>query len=509
MKWRKEMDQLFTNYDINAIPDIVGWVPTPEQMVYNFTDKFFIAPISKFFGFDSNTYPHLDAFSLNAKQAYYNQGNKEHLCKTLNYYNAYFDHNQSLLAAYAQIKFKIDYNIDTYTPEMFKHDIMTLILTPSRMVQIDLINRRNYRLNLDFDNNKKVLAYNDNHGRLLMKSSILIKMCIPIVSHYAVKSPTSMNKLDFITECFYLIFDTYEINILSKIYETSNYIVKKSTKTNPIWDPSMQSIRGVDQGIHISKSLDQVIYNLMPKYDYDKNVVTFNHTSLDRMVKYDVTEIKYEFEFRAHMPNVGNSDDEDVDRFEDTLAKQDQSALLLTKYNYRWVMDRLEQKYGPFDPKEIEFYVKELSDENGKFTLKPIQRELIGLYFYKYFDDPNGMIGNRDDYVKLIIILRNILLANNMVLLPYILTGRVEKAFNKTSLKKSEKEKLRATEQYIQLQNKYKGSKALNNIEALIAVVLTMKVYCIDYHDKTIHGARIPIKPDIIVEELLRFILTI
>lgn len=503
------MEQLFTNYDVNTIPDIVGWVPTPEQRVYMYNDKCFIAPVSKFFGFNNNEFPHLDAFSLNAKQAYYNKGNKEHLCHTLNYYNAYFDHDQTLLSAYAQIKYKIDYRGTAYTPEEFKRDIMTMILTPSRMIQIDLINKRNYRLDLNFDNNKKVLAYDNDHARLLMKSSILIKMCIPVVSHYAVKCYQSMNKLDFITECFHLIFDTYEINILSKIYETSTYIVDKSVKTNPIWDRSKQAIRGVDQGLHTSKALEQVIYNLMPKYDYDKNVVTFNHTSLERMVKYEVTSLKYEFEFRAHMPNVGNSDEEDVDRFEDTLAKQDQSALLLTKYNYRWVMDRLEHKYGPLDPKEVEFYIKELSDENGHFKLKPIQRELIGLHFYKYFDDPNGMIGNRDDYVKLIIILKNILLANNMVLLPYILTGRVEKAFNKTSLKKSEREKLRTAEQYIQLQNKYKGSKALNNIEALIAVVLTMKVYCIDYHDPNIHGARIPIKPDIIVEELLRYILMI
>ena len=503
------MYNLFSSYDISEVPDIVGWQPAPEQVMYGYTDKYFIAPISKFFGFNNNEYPHLDAFSLYAKQAYYNQSNKEQLCQVLNYYNAYFDKENTLLAAYAQIKYNIDYQGVNYLPEAFKKDILTLILTPSRMIQIDLINKRNYRLNLNFDNDKKVLAYNDDHARLLMKSSILIKMCIPIVSHYAMKSYPHMNKLDFITECFHLIFDTYNINILSKIYETSSYIVKKSVKTNPIWDRSTQSIRGVDQGLHVSKSLEQVIYNLMPKYDYDKNVVTFNHTSLERMVKYEVTGLKYEFEFRAHMPNVGNSDDEDVDRFEDTLAKQDQSALLLTKYNYRWVMDQLEQKYGPLDQNEIDFYIKELSDENGQFTLKPIQKELIGLHFYKYFVDPNGMIGNRDDYVKLIIILKKILPANNMVLLPYILTGKIEKAFNKTSLKKSEREKLRTAEQYIQLQNKYKGSKALNNIEALIAVVLTMKVYCIDYNDPKIHGQKIPIKPDIIVEELLRYILMI
>ena len=48
------MDNLFSSYDISEVPDIVGWQPAPEQVMYGYTDKYFIAPISKFFGFNNN-----------------------------------------------------------------------------------------------------------------------------------------------------------------------------------------------------------------------------------------------------------------------------------------------------------------------------------------------------------------------------------------------------------------------------------------------------------------------
>lgn len=503
------MKDLFTSRDWHNIPYIDSWVPNKDQIVYTHSENIFIAPICKYFGLKESEYPFLDSFNLKIKNSYRKFEMRDHICKYLNYFNAYYDDNQSLLTAYAKIKYMIDYMTDDYSIEDLKKDIKLHILSPSMMIKVDLMNNYNYSLNLKFDTEKKVLAYSDKHGKLLMKASIFIKMCIPIICHYMHKNPTQITSpTEFILDMYFVIFNSFSMDIISKLYETSLSITDNSIKTNPIWGD--QNIRGIDRINHTSSAVDQVIYNLIPKYAYEKNIITFNHTSLQRIIEFTVTKKEFEYRFYSHKPNIGGNDDDEEDKFEDNLAKQDQALLLQTTFNYKYVLNKLEEKYGPLDPKEIEFFVKELSDENGHFILNPIQKELVFLYFYKYFNDPNGVIGNRDDYVKMLLLLKRMLQStNNMIILPYILTGKIIRSFNKTSLKKSEKLKLNSSKYYPLLQQKYMNEKIINRIEAIIATIITLKVEFISYDDPELHGQKIPLKSDILVEELLQYILNI
>ena len=502
---------MFDDGYVDNIPLITEWTPTPEQRVFNHAKKVFMAPISKCFGFKDGAYPLLDRFNLGVKIAYNGDLLREQMCHYLNYYEAFYDTQQNLLAAYAHIKYMMDHCTDEYNLDNFKNDIRTYVLTPSCLYNLDRLNKKNYALNLTFNTNNQVLAYRDKHGRLLLKISMLMKMCIPLICHYLDKNPQylQMMTLDqFITDIYDLIFELFDVNIKSKLYETCTSIVEKNIKSNPIW--SIQDIRGISDTTHALDSLTQIICNIMPKFDYSKNIIKFNHTSLKCMIDYKVTRKKYDFEYIQHQPTIRNDSDDEEDRFEDTLVKQDQSMILQTEFNYKYVMDKLEMKYGPLDPKEIEFFVKELSDENGNFIMNPIQKDLVFLHFYKYFGDPKGVLGNRDNYVKMLLILKKMLLStNNMVILPYILTGKITRSFNKTSLKKSERIKLKNSAYYPLLQNNYRNEKIMNRIDAIISTLITLKVNFISYDEPELHGKSIPIRSELLVEEILQFILNI
>lgn len=503
------MSNLYSKVE-NKIPKVIDWEPTPEQEVYKHASNVLIAPILQLYGAPESKYPFLNMFSLQNKDAYRKEKMRIHLCKYLNYFNTYYDTDQSLLIAYGKIKVMTDYYTDEYDIEAFKQDIKQLILSPSMMLKVDLLNRDNFSLDLKFNTDMEVLAYDESHGKVLMKASMFMKMIIPIMTHYISKNSERIPHVhDFIISIYYLIFNAFNMDIISKMYETANKIVDKSKKSNQvIWN--MQDIRGVDSLTQITESLEQIIYNLMPRYDYAQNIISFNHKSLIKNLEYNVIFNKYEFEFKQHQPSIGNGSEDDEDRFEDSLAKQDQSLLLQLNFNYKHVLKRLEMKYGPLDRNEIEFFIKELSDEDGHFILNPIQKELIFLYFDKYFDDPNGIIGNRDDYIKMMLIMKKMLLAtNNMIILPYVLTGKIKRSFNKTSLKKSEREKIKKSRYYPLLQDKYRNEKHMNRIEAIISTIITLKVDFISYDEPELHGKKIPLKPELLVEEVLQFILSI
>jgi hypothetical protein len=57
---------------------------------------------------------------------------------------------------------------------------------------------------------------------------------------------------------------------------------------------------------------------------------------------------------------------------------------------------------------------------------------------------------------------------------------------------------------------KYNGDeKKIKQILAIIATMLSSKFNVIDYYDRSIHGVEIKMEPDILIDEVLRYIVQI
>lgn len=479
------------------------WIPQPEDLIIRQCKGFIIAPLSQVYGY-SNDY--FDRFDLSIKKrAYNNDEFRIHYELYANYFEKFYDPDKELIVIYANIKYMIDF-VPAYSVSAFLYDLRKFILhNPSMLYKINRMNEDNYNLSLSFKNKKKPsLQYTDIHAKILMKMSIIYDLLVPLLTHFISRNKIQ-DSLNFLLSIWDEILELFDIDIYSKLYETSTTNVNRNKKLNPIWEK--QDIRSISTVTHAVSSIHNILLNVIPKYVYSGNIICLNYRAVIENTKYQVTDIGYEYDF---IPLSSSKRDEDnnseFDKFESSLTKQDEALYLQNKVNCEQTMKQLERIYN-IDPEEVKFYKNELSKNNN--IINDFQKNLIFDLFYQYFGDTYSVKAiNVDDYVKLMIILKNMLLANNrMIILPYIISGRVSKLITRKGLNKRELLKLQNSPSFAQVVEKYNNNqKIINYIYSLIGTMLSSEFIIIDYNDPEIHGKKININPEILCEEICTFI---
>jgi hypothetical protein len=260
-------------------PNIDTWIPAEEDIIYRNNKGIIYAPVMRGLQIEGD-YQSLDFFIMNPKKCYNSQVMRDHTCLYLNYFEKYYDPDKEL----SIIIFRIKYLIDTtpmYTEQQFLYDIRTYILNPRLIGKVRQLVEDNYALNLQYKNISENLQYTDEHAKIMLVMSLFMNFTIPLITHFAY-----INKIgiidDFIMEAFDIILNIYpEVNIYSKLYETTYSNVSKSELKNaPIW--AKQDIRGKDTATHSYASVSNIILNIMPKYTFDKSIISLNFTSKQR-----------------------------------------------------------------------------------------------------------------------------------------------------------------------------------------------------------------------------------
>jgi hypothetical protein len=114
-----------------------------------------------------------------------------------------------------------------------------------------------------------------------------------------------------------------------------------------------------------------------------------NYSSIINNTGFQILDIGYEFTFIPLSSSKRDEDNvSDLDKWINNMIKQDESKFIQVKTNCYHIMKTIEDMYGPFDEKEIEFYHKQFNEENW---LNSFQRQLIFLLFYKYFGDSESI----------------------------------------------------------------------------------------------------------------------
>lgn len=474
------------------------WIPKPEEIIIKECKGAIVMPISEYFGIKD--VPSLDYFILKSKRCYNGPKFRPHNAHYLNYFLNFYDMDKELIMIYAKLKYMIDYESD-YSEQAFMYDIAKYLLSPSIVYKVDLMNRDNYKLKLNYKNKKDVaLQYTTQHGYIMMKISILMNILIPIVCHFIYENKMT-NSNDFILAAYDIIFSMFKVDIYSKIYETASSNIIKSRKNDSIlWD--MQPIRGKNTTTHTIEAVVNIILNLMPKYNYDKNIITYNYVSVKRIIRYQITDINYGYSF---IPLSSSNRDEDMhsefDKFESFMITQDESLYLQNRVNCDETMKRIELLYGPFSDDEIAFYLEK--DD----LMNDFRKELIFNLFYKYFGDPVSIRNiNKIQYVKLLLAAKTILQINHMVLLPYVITSKILRLVGRKNLNKKEYAKTISSELFQFIKNKYKSEKIEKYIISQIATILSSDFEIVDFYDDDLDGQPLEIIPDIIREEIMLYV---
>ena len=166
-------------------------------------------------------------------------------------------------------------------------------------------------------------------------------------------------------------------------------------------------------------------------------------------------------------------------------------------------MQMIERKYGPFDKAEIEYYKEQLQTKNG-ITVNRFQRELIYDIFYKMFGDTVSprFLDNRDQYIELMLAAKKTLLQNGMIIMPYVISSKVEKLVTRKTISKKEEMEFTTLPTYPLLQRKYKSDKVMLSLLSEIATVISSNFKIIDYYNKNIDGKIIDTNPSMVMAEM-------
>lgn len=496
------------------IPIVDEWIPNPEDQIFRHAKNIIFAPLSNFYHIGEDGNQNINYFAINPKKSYNSDDLRPHTCHYLNYFEKFFDIEKEYFTNMAHIKFFIDVYPE-YRTENFIYDIRRYILQDSIFAKTRAMCDFNYSLVLSYrSQNNPQLQYTDEHAKILMQMSILMNLCIPLITHFAyTKRITNID--EFIMDIYdYIIYApiTHGVDILSKLYETSISNVSKNEKNNPIiWADTKQSIRGKDTVTHSLSAVRNIIINIMPKYTFDKSMVSLNYTSIQKNNKFQITDIAYEYSYipLSSSKRDGEDNASEFDRFESNLITTSQQLYLQNKFNSDYTLNMIDKMSGPFDKEEIDFYMENLKNERGEI-INGFQKQLIFNLFYKYFVDTTSIKAiNAEDYVKLMLVARKMLMDNRMVFLPYIISGKVEKIVARKTLNKKEKTRMESSQYYQFVVDKYKNEKILNQILGTVATIITSDFRIIDYRDPELNGQEIKVETDMIIEEALLYILLI
>lgn len=462
----------------------------------------------------------LDCFVLKPKKCYhldkYN-GVKIHICRYMNYFELYYDLDKELLNIYAQIKYRIDTNADSYPEEVFIADLQRYILSDSMIRKVLALENDCFELQLkSYPSQNMALCYKEEHVRFLMENTVFSNMMIPIIMHYVYKRKI-LDVDGFTAICFNLIFDMRpDIDIHAKIQETVFTNVERLSKNDTLlWTKC--AARGMNEVINAAYTIDNIILNVMPKYNFNNNPINMNIATIKNDIRYKVVEVPYEYDIRNL--NSSNREGEDnaspYDKFESQCIRSDEALMLLNKVNAEYTMKDLINIFGEPSVAEINFYIKELSANGTLQVQEDFQRNLVVNLFTKYFGDTASIREIKaPDYVKLMIIGKRMLKAEGLVVFPEIFGGFVERRSSRNSMNKKEMSKLEIMDSYNLVKYKYcNDEKMLNYIKTIISTILTSDFNIIDFYNPLLNGVKIPSNKeylsDIIMNEICSFIMMI
>ena len=487
------------------------WEPSnPNEVIINCKPGYFIAPLSVIFNINLDLGDRLDFFVLSTKKCYNSNVMKSHLFKYINYFLNYYDTDWEYLSVLFAMKTKED-RYPEYTPEMLFYDIERYIIKSGIADKVGQMVEDNFYQELNYSNIKNPsLQYTKEHAKLLHKMSILMDLSIPLLTNYAY-----MHKINGIDEYLLAFYDKIlhmdpNINMYAKLYDTAYTNVLANQRNNQgIW--IKQDIRSIDATTHSTDSVHNIILNIMPKYSFDNNIISFNYASIRRNTSYKVIDISFEYSYVPISSSKRDNDSiSDFDKFESNLIRMNEGLYLQNKINCQVCMKNIETMFGPFDRNEINHYTQRIlvSDDDGNLTINSFQKQLVFNLFYRWFTDTQSIHAiNRDEYIKLIISAKKLLLSKNMVILPYIISGKVEKLVSRKTVNKKERLLIEASPSYPLILEKYKNENVIDIILNLFATIISSDFSIVDMNP-AIDGKRLDtVAINVIVEEIESFVL--
>lgn len=492
----------------NKIIYVDDWKPQNEDEVFLIPDnKLVIIPFERIFEHDFGSKT-ISSFII-SRTIYSNKLHK--ICKYSNYFINFYDKEKELLLSYLKIKTIIDDKSKNIKPKAFIRMLYTYFFTDNIKKAIIKMVDDNYRVNLKKEGDTKKydegMEFNNQHGKILFRISVGINLLIPLLNHYLYTSGNDEKSL-----CNYLmpLFDIFSDEGVDMVNKLSNYVLKKihqNFESNKgVWE--QRNMMGHDNFlVHADFVFKKIIVtDVIHKFVFNQNIINLISVVIDNNLRF---HNRGEYK---HLPKRLNDKKDmeglsELDKFEMLFNKIDESLTILSDCNKETVIKKIESMTNILvSEKEIQFY-----KDFHKFD--KFQVNLVKYYFARYFNgfrDLNML--TRDQYIKLLIILKRRLQSQGYVFLPYILSGNIKTKLNtRTIQNKKFIMKVETSTVYQELINtkfayimdlKEDGNMILN----IISTVLNTTFSYVEYDAPYLLGEPIEIIPDVVCEEMLTYL---
>lgn len=447
-------------------------------------------------------------FDLRKKRAYYGDGFVESLIRYVNYFITYFDNENFLLEGYKNMKVLID-SKEHYPIEDFHKDMVEHILNPVILTKINIFNEYNSQI-IKVSSSKHIhesLRYEKNHLKILHELSMLFRISIPLLSHYAFIHSEEYETVNKFLNQFYItkLFNMYDIDIIRKLISTVENKTSKSKKTNEIlWEK--QSIQGINENIYTLHNLGDIITCILPKACYKQNIYSFIDVASRTNTENFIVKRIYPMAFRKDMPISAINE---FDVYTRSCSNTSEALHIYENANCKLTNQRLFSQFPDIDEELILAFEKELADEEGN-VIQPFQERIILTMLYKHYGDTISIKNcNTREYIRLMLIAKEILSSHKLGLLSEIVTSKTITTSTRKDLNKKEKSLLENSELYSQVMYKYNNSeKAVDELRSMIATAISSVFRIIDPRSP-LKDHDIPIHPMVIVYELLSWCILI
>ena len=501
----------------NSRHPIDDWIYRPEDTYFDYDKDFITLPIAQAIHRPMDAAV-LNCFSLKPKKRYLD-GIKDKCCRYANYFLKYYDPDKELIQVYVAMKLNMDvYMKANYSENMFLCDLKRYFMTlnPTRPTLLSKIRQMNEEqfvgIPKKYDSTNEALCYEPQHVKIMMEISVIMQLVIPLVSHYCTVSHT-LDYNEFFKRVVQLTLDLYAdtVDIHAKIQETAlTLILTEQKQDKKLWEIS--EIRGIDLMTNVCTTVDTILTSSFPKYEYTNNPLNYNIAVIRNMIKHNVTEISYEYDFIVHDSSKRDGEDNSspMDRFEMQREKSDQGLMLQNSVNCRYTMEHIYEVYGRPTDEEINFYIKELTKYGQQLWTKDgFQRKLIlNLWMSEFGDTSSIREINAKEYVSLLILSKKRLMDAGLTIFPYIISGKVAKLVSKSFVNRRESARIENMEVFNLVSQKYRNEKIMTNIMENIATLQASEFHVIEQSER--NGWVIPNEPsDLIAREYLQYVLMI
>lgn len=174
-------------------------------------------------------------------------------------------------------------------------------------------------------------------------------------------------------------------------------------------------------------------------------------------------------------------------------------------------MKQIRLLFGPFSEEEISFYMRRMDNGDGDI-INDFQRNLIFQLFARYFGDPYTERSiNKINYIELVIAATRYLKTNNMFVLPYVISSKMDRVQNKKNINKKEQTRIENSPLYPKVVEKYQSTDVIEQIFGIIGTILASRFEMISFDNPEIDGKYLDKDrfQEIVCDEVLMYVLLI